>query len=78
MRAKFVNEGGIEDLFSDEGNLRALKSWRDKVPEDQHEITILEPITIQLDQEKDYNMLKFLFQKYRVKFEERVLANNFK
>lgn len=74
MRAKKVNEG-IEDLFND-SNLKAMRSWSEKEPEDQHEITILEPKTIVLDQEKDYFSLKFLLQKYRVKFTERNLSDN--
>jgi hypothetical protein len=74
MRAKKVNEG-IEDLFSD-SNLKAIRSWSEKESENQHEISILEPKTIIIDQEKDYFSLKFLLQKYHVKFTERNLSDN--
>lgn len=73
MKAKFIKEYGTfrNDIFSD-GNLKALRGWRDKEPEREYQITIneFEPKIIKLDSEKDYHTLKFLFQKYRIKFVE--------
>jgi len=73
MKAKLVNEGGIEDFGRDEGNLAAMRSWTAKPLEKNYEMSILEPSTITFKSEKDYFTFKYLFNKYRIKYTERTI-----
>lgn len=71
MAKKIVKEG-IESMFSDKGNAAALKGWSDmysKRPKFDYTFVVKEPFIIETDNEDDISNLKYLLNKYRIKFQ---------
>lgn len=73
MKAKRVNEELPVGLWSDT-NLKAIKGWSDKTRvNEKFSLTTKEPLNIILDDETDLAKLKFVFNKYRIKYESKKL-----
>lgn len=71
MAKKLVREG-IESLFTDKGNAAALSSWSDmydKRPKNDYTIVVNEPFIIETDNDDDIANLKYILNKYRIKFD---------
>ena len=72
MKAKLVKEG-IEDIWTDPGNKKAMGSWVAPESKTEYALTTPEPIIIKTKNEADLNKLKFIFNKYRIKYVEEVI-----
>lgn len=71
MAKKIVREG-IENLTSDPGNAAAISGWTQmysKLPKFDYKIVVNDPIIIETDNEGDIASLKYVLNKYRIKFE---------
>lgn len=67
MRKKLIKE-----TLWDTDNLKAVSGWADmysKTPNNDYTIVVNEPFIIETDNDKDAASLKYVLNKYRIKFE---------
>jgi hypothetical protein len=70
MRAKKINEDLPVGLWND-SNLKAVKGWSSATRDKQkYRVTTKEPLDVTLDDDVDLAKLRFIFNKYRIKYAE--------
>jgi len=70
MKAKKINEDLPVGLWTD-SNIKAIKGWSNVTRDKQkYRVTTDIPLDITLDDEVDLAKLRFIFNKYRIKYKE--------
>jgi len=70
MKAKKINEDLPVGLWTD-SNIKAIKGWSNVTRDKQkYRVTTDVPLDITLDDDVDLAKLRFLFNKYRIKYKE--------
>ena len=66
--SKKITEG-VEDIFTDSGNVKALSSWTKKGRDTIYHIKTKEPVDLKTDDEIELAKLKMIFYKHHIDFD---------